>query len=49
MLYSYRADSKEVLAQVSVLMPVYRLKDLLTQRLLEAGWIDSVRERMRGI
>lgn len=24
-----------------------RLKDLLTQRLLEAGWTDSVRERMR--
>ncbi|DBB03812.1 TPA: hypothetical protein ACH3X3_011114 [Trebouxia sp. C0006] len=24
-----------------------KLKDLLTQRLLEAGWIDSVRERMR--
>lgn len=27
----------------------YRLKDLLTQRLLEAGWTDHVRERMRGL
>lgn len=48
MLYCYRADSKEVPAQASMLLSAYRLKDLLTQRLLEAGWIDSVKERMRG-